>query len=133
MKKMSKQQYDSLTHEQQKIIDELGVVVENCIVPRRRSADADQSNLENYACIVETTCKLCNTTSTKIFLMEGVGGLLTSNECTMQDVEGLTVKTRNESTLTCAHCHEVLKAMCQEDLIALVLRIAKGEKPTRGR
>jgi pseudouridine-5'-phosphate glycosidase len=83
--------------------------------------------LENYACIVETTCRLCQTQTIRVFSMEGVGGLLSSHESSLDQIEGLTTKTRCETTFTCSACHDALKLMTQEDLIALTIKVAKGE------
>ena len=87
----------------------------------------EKSVLENYACVVETACKLCKTTTIAVFAMEGSGGLLLSKQSSLEAIEGMTVRTRNETVLTCPACHDVLKLMSQEDLIALTLKAAKGD------
>jgi len=131
---IARKDYDSLTTEQRKLIDSLGLVVEDKEKERENdnlfftpsSKERKQSVLENYCCVIETDCKLCQSRATKVFKMTGTGGLLTSTESSLEQVEGLTVKTRYEATFTCPCCHDVLKLMSQEDLIALTIRIAKG-------
>ena len=127
MKKIPRSQYNLLRPAEKEIINSLGIEIDDSEKLLRSSGHNKDSVLESYAVLVETTCKLCQTTATKVFLMEGTGGLLVSVESTISDIEGMTVKTRTESVLTCPACHDILLLMSTEDLIALTLRVAKGE------
>lgn len=128
MKKIPRAHYESLKPSEQEMIKSLGIEIEDEYKPERQSRRMADSVLEKYACIIETECKLCKTTVIKIFSMEGTGGLLVSHESSIEQVEGMTVKTRIETVLTCTSCHDILKLMSQEDLIALTIKAAKGEQ-----
>ena len=130
MKKISRKDYEGLSAEHKEIVIKLGLQVEDDFSPSRTRRVTD-SLLENYAALVQTECKLCHTVTTRVFHMEGVGGLLTSTESTLEKVEGLKVKTRAETTFTCSCCHDVLKLMAQEDLISLTIKAAKGDTRCR--
>jgi hypothetical protein len=127
MKKITKREFDLLSPPNQDIIKNLGIEVEEDFKPEKASRRITDSCLSSYACVVETTCKLCKAVEVKVFLMEGTGGLLVSCESSIDKVEGMTVKTRTETVLTCSFCHDTLKLMSQEDLIALALKAAKGD------
>lgn len=122
MKKITKEEFESLTTEQQSLLRTLGVnPVESITKPK------NSSGLEEYACVIESFCKLCRSVETKVFLMEGVGNILLSKPATLSEVEGMTIKTREESTLTCPACHDFLMLMEHEDLVAMTLKVAKGQ------
>ena len=133
MKKISRRDYDSLNPEQKEIVKKLGIQIDENSTSSFRSQRVNDSVLENYACVVETTCKLCQTVSISDFAMEGTGGLLVSTQSSLDAIEGMTVKTRAETVLTCPACHDILKLMPQEDLIALTLKAAKGDIHCRRR
>ena len=122
MKKITVEEFNILTPEQQNLLTVLGIKpVEST------PGKTVKSQLEEYVCVVETYCKLCGTIETKVFLMEGVGNVLLSKPAELSEVEGMTIKTREESTLTCPSCHDNLKLMEQEDLISLTIKVAKGQ------
>jgi predicted HNH restriction endonuclease len=127
MKKIPRADFEKLTKLQQDMIASLGIEIEEPFKTERRNNRITDSVLEKYACVVETECKLCKTTVITVFAMEGTGGLLVSHESSIDQVEGMTIKTRSETVLTCPSCHDNLKLMSQEDLIALTLKAAKGE------
>ncbi len=126
LKKITLSHFNSLKPAEQEILRSLGLEIdeEEKPVPPPKLKD---SILQSYACVVETYCKLCKTTTIQVFSMEGVGGILVSKESKLEDIEGMTVKTRTETVLTCAACHDILKLMTQEDLISLTLKAARGE------
>jgi len=132
MEKITKEKFNSLTPENQKLILSLGFEIEenspkpekNHGTSTRRSTD---SVLQKYACVVETTCKLCKNITTTVFSMQGVGGLLTSHQASLDQIEGMTVKTRTETVITCPNCRDYLKTLCLEDLISLTIKAAKGD------
>lgn len=122
MKKITLEEFNTLTKEQQALLKSLGVSPVTTEPPQTK-----KSTLEEYACVVESFCKLCQTIETKVFLMEGVGNILLSKPATLSEVEGMIIKTREESTLTCPACHDNLKLMTQADLISLTIKVAKGQ------
>lgn len=121
MKKITQEEFSKLTKEQQDLLTTLGIKISDNTTPTKRT------ELQEYACVVETYCKLCGTIENKVFLMEGVGNVLLSKPATISEIEGMTVKTREESTLTCPSCHDNLSLMSKEDLINLILKVAKGQ------
>ena len=127
MKKISRRDYDSLNPEQKEIVKKLGIQIDENSTSSFRSHRCNDSVLENYACVVETTCKLCQTVSISVFAMTGTGGLLTSSQSSLDAIEGMKVKTRAETVNVCSNCHDILKLMSTEDLIALTIRVAKGD------
>jgi len=127
MKKIPRKEYDLLSSENKAILQKLGIEVDDSDKCSRQSRRVTDSLLEQYACIIETECKLCRSISITVFSMEGTGGLLVSHESSIEAVEGMTIKTRSETVVTCPACHDYLKLMSQEDLIALTIRVAKGE------
>lgn len=127
IKRITKKCFDNLKPAEQEMLLSLGLEIEDEMMmdkPKRRVSD---SLLERYACIVETTCKLCKSTTTAVFSMEGVGGLLVSQQASLDQIEGMTVKTRTETVLTCPLCHDYLASLCKEDLISLAIKAAKGD------
>lgn len=126
MKKISRDEFNKLTPQLQDFVTKLGIEIGEGFSSPRQTKLKD-SCLESYACVVETECKLCKTTSISVFAMEGTGGLLTSKQSTLDAIEGMIVRTRAETVLTCPACHDILKLMNQEDLIALTLKAAKGD------
>jgi len=127
IKRITKERFDSLKPAEQEMLLSLGLEIEDesqADKPKRRNSD---SLLERYACIVETNCKLCKSTTTAVFSMEGVGGLLVSHQASLDQIEGMTVKTRTETVLTCPLCRDYLAALCKEDLISLAIKAAKGD------
>lgn len=122
MKKITTAEFNALTKEQQQLLTTLGVSPSNDTTTLK-----SKTILEEYACVVESHCKLCQTVETKVFLMEGVGNILLSKPASLNEVEGMTIKTREESTLTCGNCHDTLKLLTHEDLISLTLKVAKGQ------
>ena len=124
MQKISHEAFQALPEEQQKIILSLGLEVDS---PHSvTQPKMEHSVLKNYACIVETECLLCKTISKDVFLMKGSGGLLLSSPGSLNELDGMTVKTREETVLTCGACYDTLKLMEREDLIALTIKAAKG-------
>jgi len=123
LKKITRKHFDSLKSDEQKIVLSLGLEIEEEFRPSRQAKD---SILTTYAMVVETTCKLCKSSSIRVFSMEGTGGLLISHESSLEQVDGMTIKTSYETTITCPACHDILKLMSQEDLIALTIKAAKG-------
>jgi hypothetical protein len=124
MKKIPKELYNSLTPEMQQFFQtSLGFEVESQLPSKPCSP---KTLLENYACVVETECRLCKNISTSVFLMSGIGGLLTSSPASLDEIDGMTIKTRSEAVLTCSNCRDYLAALTHPELIELTLRIAKG-------
>ena len=126
MKKIPLYEFNKLKEEDRTLLLSLGFQIDNEVQqddpPRLR-----KTSLESYAYVVETSCKLCRSTNIQVFAMEGVGGLLTSKQTTIESIEGMTVKTCSETTLTCGSCHDVLKLMPIEELIALTIKAARGD------
>ena len=127
MKKITRELFNSLKPAEQEMIISLGIPIDDSPKEDKPSRRLSDSILEKYACVVNTECKLCKTVKIKVFEMEGTGGLLTSRESSIDCVDGMTIKSRNETTLTCSSCHDVLKLMAIEDLIALTIKAAKGD------
>jgi hypothetical protein len=127
MKKIDLNTFNALKPEDQKMVLSLGIEIEEEFKPERQSRRLPDSVLEKYACVVETECKLCKNISTSVFAMEGTGGLLISHQSSIDQLDGMTIKTRSETVLTCSSCHDFLKLLSQEDLIALTLKAAKGD------
>ena len=126
MKKIPKYEFDKLKKEDRELLLSLGFQI-NEDIEYEDYPKAKKTSLQSYAYVVETSCKLCRSKKIQVFSMEGVGGLLTSKQSTIEEVEGMTVKTCVETTLTCGSCHDVLKLMPVEELIILTIKAARGD------
>ena len=124
MLKFTQSQFDRLTQDEQAILKKLNfTITPDCPQPLPSS----QPIVQSYITMVETSCKLCKSTTVTPFSMEGVGTTLHSRQIQFSEISpDSKVTTRQERTNVCPQCRRQLSLFTKEELIEISINIMKG-------
>jgi len=121
---ITKENYDSLSPEEQAVVAKLGIRID-----QREKKDVFEGKkiVQAYVTLVESTCRLCSEVSVSAFSMEGVGTTLISRQIDLLEITADTeVHTRKEKTVVCGCCRDNLITLSRENLVELAIKAAKG-------
>lgn len=114
--------FDNLTEKEKELVRKLGITITASNDPF-----AGKSCVQSYITLVETTCKLCKSTSVIPFSMEGVGTMLHSRQIPFSEItHDSKVMSRQERTNVCPQCRKQLSLFSKEELIEVAINIMKG-------
>jgi len=120
---ISANKFSSLSPAEQAVIKKLGIVVSES----PPDPFEGKKIIQSYITLVETSCRLCNSTSILPFSMEGLGTTLKSRQIKFEDITPeAKIQTRQEHTSVCGSCRSQLLLLSKEDLIELAIKKAKG-------